>query len=359
MNKDQLREIRNSCDKFLHGHYPVRPIDYFCELSKEVGLDQERDHYGVGEELQKFEDYLSDLFGFEDCLFFQSGTMAQIISMRIWSERAHNHTIGFHPNCHLELHEHMSYQKLHQLDSVLIGHKERLITLDDLKALKKSPSVVLFELPQREIGGQLPEFEDLVEQVSYLKDQGIKVHLDGARIWECKAYYKKEYKEICSLFDSVYISFYKGIGGVAGAALLGSCSFIDEAKIWNRRHGGNLITAFPLYLSAKLNLEKRLNLFQKYYEKTLELTSELQALPSVRLKPEKPFVNMFHLYIKGEESILRERILKQCQKDKIWGLSHIAKSEIEGFCKAEWYVGDATLDIATNDIKDFIKNIID
>jgi len=45
-----------------------------------------------------------------------------------------------------------------------------------------------------------------------------KLHkMDGARLWETKAFYKKSYKQICKGFDSVYVSFYKGISGLTGA----------------------------------------------------------------------------------------------------------------------------------------------
>ena len=53
--------------------------------------------------------------------------------------------------------------------------------------------------------------------------RGIRLHMDGARLWEAReAYAPRTHAEICALFDSVYVSFYKGIGALAGAALAGS-----------------------------------------------------------------------------------------------------------------------------------------
>ena len=45
--------------------------------------------------------------------------------------------------------------------------------------------------------------------------------MDGARLWECTPYYGRTLAEIAGLFDTVYVSFYKGLGGLAGSALAG------------------------------------------------------------------------------------------------------------------------------------------
>ena len=93
-------------------------------------------------------------------------------------------------------------------------------------------------MPQREIGGQLPSWSDLEAQVAWARDRGVAVHMDGARLWESGPFYERSYAEIAALFDSVYVSFYKGIGAIAGAALSGPAPFIGEARLWQRRSGG-------------------------------------------------------------------------------------------------------------------------
>ncbi|MCI5072317.1 beta-eliminating lyase-related protein [bacterium] len=323
-----------------------------------VSSDEEADRYGQGKSIKDFEYELKNLFGFEDCVFFQTGTMAQLIAMRIWTEQQKKSKIAFHPTCHLELHEHSAYKVLHKLNAELIGDQSRLINIEDLKKLKETPSVVIFELPQREIGGQLPIWKDLNEQITYLRSKKIKVHLDGARIWECASYYKKTYQEIASLFDSVYISFYKGIGAISGAALLGSQSFIDNARIWNRRHGGNLITAFPVYLSARYNLKKRIARFEKYYQKTKEICKLISTMQGYSINPKTPQVNMFHLMVKGKSKDLSKRALEVSQEMGIWGFSNIKPSDQPEVSMLEWYVGEATLDISLEKIEEFLNKML-
>ena len=52
-------------------------------------------------------------------------------------------------------------------------------------------AALLLELPQREIGGQLPTWSDLEGQVAWARDQGIAVHMDGARLWESGPFYER------------------------------------------------------------------------------------------------------------------------------------------------------------------------
>ena len=222
-----------------------------AELVDEVGPDEQPDRYGEGSLINDFEQEVATLLGKEAAMFVPSGTMAQQIALRIWSERRRSTTVAFHPTCHLELHEQGGYAFLHGLRARLIGEATRLLTLDDLCATPGSLAALLLELPQREIGGQLPAWADLEQQVAWARQRELPVHLDGARLWECGPYYNRPLAEIAALFDSVYVSFYKGLGAIAGAALLGSTEFIAEARVWLRRHGGNLVQLFPFVISAQ------------------------------------------------------------------------------------------------------------
>jgi threonine aldolase len=63
-----------------------------------------------------------------------------------------------------------------------------------------------------------------VAQTDWARRRGIPTHLDGARLWECKPFYGRAHAEIVALFDTVYVSFYKTLGGIAGAVLPGGRS---------------------------------------------------------------------------------------------------------------------------------------
>ena len=87
---------------------------------------------------------------------------------------------------------------------------------------KEPVASLLLELPQRDLGGQLPTWDELVAQTAWAHEHGAAAHMDGARLWESAPFYGRSYAEISGLFDSIYVSFYKGIGALAGSALAGS-----------------------------------------------------------------------------------------------------------------------------------------
>ena len=203
---------------------------------------------------------IAEMFGKEAAVFMPSGTMAQQIALRIWCEKDRNFSIALHPSSHLITAEHGGPLFLHNLRRLQFGSYEsvgdRTLTVEDFEALGARPGAILTELPYRPLGGVLPTWDELSAITDWAKERNIPHHLDGARIWQCRPFYGKSYDEIATLFDSVYVSFYKDLGGLAGSILMGSKSFIAEARVWLRRQGGNLVTQGPLVASAKIGLER-------------------------------------------------------------------------------------------------------
>jgi threonine aldolase len=71
------------------------------------------------------------------------------------------------------------------------------------------------------------------------------VHCDGARLWEAAAGYGRPPAELAALFDTTYVSFYKGLGALSGCCLAGPEDVVDEVRGWRRRLGGTLFGLWP------------------------------------------------------------------------------------------------------------------
>ncbi|MGI8698645.1 MAG: threonine aldolase family protein, partial [Mycobacteriales bacterium] len=231
--------VRDRCTRFLGWHGRPRPREVLLELAAATPDDLRPDHYGAGAVLEDLEAQVAELLAKPAAVFMPSGTMAQQIALRIWSERRGTRTVAFHPTCHLELHEERGYDRLHGLHAKLVGQPHELLRLVDLEELAEPLAALLLELPQRELGGRLPDWDDLLAQTAWARERGIALHLDGARLWEAQPFYGRPHAELAGLFDSVSVSFYKGLGGLAGAALASDAATIAEARVWQRRHGGN------------------------------------------------------------------------------------------------------------------------
>jgi threonine aldolase len=325
-------ELRAS-SQLLAGHGHAHPADEFERVAAYIREhDIASDNYGTGKVLEKFEREVAELLGMEAARYMPSGCMAQPIALRIWAERVGVFETAFHGTSHLELHEEKGYSALHRLKAHLLGDMDRPTQASDLDGLEPVSSL-LVELPAREIGGQLPTWEELLELTSAARKRRIRLHLDGARLWEAGAYYERPLAEICALFDSVYVSFYKGIGALAGAMLLGPRDFIDEATLWQRRQGGTLYSNLAHSVSATMRLGPKLKRMAAFRESAQEIASYWSDVPGVTVLPAVPQVNMFHLLFDGEiEDLLlaRDRV---AQQHGVWLLNYLRQEDGKARCE--------------------------
>ena len=149
----------------------------------------------------------------------------------------------------------------------------------------------------------------------------------------------KSAADVCALFDSVYVSFYKGIGGIAGAILAGSEEMTAESKIWKRRHGGDLISLYPYIIPAAHYFRERMPKMAHYYRDAVELAAMYNECPAVATLPAVPVSNMFHVHI-GLPKETAERIFVGISERTGVGFTHNVNAGPEGDSRYEVSLGD-------------------
>ncbi|MBW5471307.1 low specificity L-threonine aldolase [Brevibacillus formosus] len=333
-----LREVFKQTTYQITGH-SKRDLHQLQQVLSRVDGNVEGDMYGTGELIENFQQKMAEYLGKESAVFFPSGTMAQQIAVRIWCDEKGIKKVAYHPLCHLEIHEEDGLKELHQIEAVLLADKDRVIELDDVLGMDDDIACLLLELPQREIGGQLPAYKDLEAISRYCREKGIRLHLDGARLLEILPFYQKSADELCALFDSVYISFYKGIGGIAGAILAGDEDFTKQSKVWKRRHGGDLISLYPYIVTAEYHFEQRKHKFSQYYEDAKELAGLYNQCQGISTRPAVPVSNMFHVHADLPKEEL-ERILLSLSEETGIGFTHYVRQEDESSSSYEVSIGD-------------------
>jgi threonine aldolase len=319
--------------------------------------NDEVDLYGERALAERLEARVAGLLGKEAAVWMPSGTMAQQIALRVHCERRGNWRIGFHPQCHLDVHEERGYAHLHGLQADLLGSRERLPTPADLEAVREPLGAVVLELPARELGGQLPAWEELAAFCAKARDRGIALHMDGARLWQCAPFYRRTFAEIAALFDTVYVSFYKDLGAPAGAALTGTKAVIDEARVWQVRHGGRLFTAYPFLLAAERGLDEVLPRMPELVARASQLAAALGALDGVEILPDPPHTAMFHLLVRRELDRLNEAALDIAERTSTF-LGQFAATEVPGVQATELTVGSASLQVAVEEARELYRELL-
>jgi len=238
---DEIEALRQGCTRSLQGAGVRRPAEQLAAIPRDTAPDC----YGQGGAVAELEAETASLLGKPAAVFLPSGTMAQQITLRVHADRLGRRTVLFHPMCHLEQHEGRGFERLHDLVGRPVGDARRLLTLEDLEAVGEQPATLVLELPQRDLGGQLPGWDDLQAQVAWARERGAAVHLDGARLWECGPAYERSVADIAALFDTVYVSFYKKLGGLSGCCVAGPAEVMAEVREWRARHGGAVFALWP------------------------------------------------------------------------------------------------------------------
>lgn len=344
---DQRAALKLKCSFVLPGFRPVSPAEEFRQMADWCAAGQiAHDAYGEGAVVADFEARIAALLGKQAAVLMPSGVMAQMAAVTIWCERRALSRFGMHPTSHLLLHEQEAYQALAGLHGVPVGHRLRPMLAADLDRVPQPLACLLVELPIREAGGRLPEWEELEQLQQRAAERGIALHMDGARLWEARAFFDRSHAEIAAGFGSVYVSLYKGLGGLAGAVLAGDGDFIGEARLWRRRFGGTLPRLSPLAVSAGMRLDARLALMDDCLARAKRLAAALSGLPGIRVNPAVPQTNMIHLYFDAEADQVTARRDLIAAETGVWLVNQVFPAEVPGWSMTEIYVGDSLLERA-------------
>ncbi|TKC99440.1 threonine aldolase [Polyangium fumosum] len=335
-------ELRQRCHTFFSGEKPTTAAEDFAAMARWCEAnDIAHDAYGEGALVQDFEKKIAELLGFEKAVFCITGTMVQSVALRLACEAAGSQVVALHPTAHVLLHERGNHQLLDHFKSLHVGDPFRTWTTSDLEAWPDRIGAALYELPMREIGGQLPGWAELEALKAHCRQRSIHLHMDGARLWEASAGYKRSLKEIAQGFDSVYVSFYKGIGAHAGAMLLGRADFIAKADMWMKRMGGNVYRRSPYVVSAAMRFDERLAKMPAYLDRTERLYDVLRDFPHLQVNPARPHVNMLHVYFPVGRGRLTEIRNELAAEYGIWLFGGAKHAALPDQSAIEWYVGEA------------------
>ena len=351
-------ELRRSARKFLSRHRPVEPAAALAEMARSEYARLQSDIYGDGGAITALEKRVAKLVGKPSSLFFAKGMIAQMCVLRRYSERRQSGWIALHPMSHIDYDEENAVEHLHNLRPLRVG-RVGPFTAGDLERLHEPLACVVVELPLRRAGYLLPAWEELVAISNWCRERRVPFHIDGARLWESAAGYGRRLDEIAALADSIYVSFYKGLGGLAGCVVAGEQDFLTSLAPWKTRHGANLYTAYPYAVSALIGLDRYLPDQPKYVERARSLAPLVAAIPAFRVYPVPPHVNSFAIVMPGRPAQLAEQNRAFAKDTGVWLFNAFFEGPLPGTSIAEIVIGDSSEDYTDDEATGWLRQFAD
>jgi threonine aldolase len=202
------------------------------------------DVYGEDPTVRRLEEHIADLIGAEAALFVPTGTMANQIALRVQTRPGDEVIIG--QGAHCWRHESGALAALAGLQTQTIG-TAGMFTAPEVRAAFKAEDpyqaatrVVAVENTHNMAGGTVWERTQVAEVISVAHQLGMRVHLDGARIWNAAVFTGVRERELAAGFDSVSVCLSKGLGAPAGSLVCGSRALVQEAHRARKMYGGGM-----------------------------------------------------------------------------------------------------------------------
>jgi threonine aldolase len=239
------------------------------------------DYYSNGGVVELLEQEMAAVLGKERAIFMPSGTLANHIAIRnlagpdmrvLVQEKSHIYNDS--GDC-LQGLSGVNLIPLKSLDDGNAGYTaeqvESCISDSAEGKVRTEIGVISIESPVRRMNGMVVPQAEIKRVVGYAKENGIRTHLDGARLFIAAAYAGMTAAEYAMPFDTVYVSLYKYFNAPFGAILAGTDRFIEGLYHQRRMFGGGLNEA---WMPSALALHS-LGGFELRYKKVIMLTTQL------------------------------------------------------------------------------------
>ncbi|MGN6374132.1 MAG: threonine aldolase family protein [Sphingomonas sp.] len=347
------RAVKAACRQWLSQHRPAAPAEVLAPLAGHPASRLDADVYGSGGAVAELERRTIALLGKPAGLFFIKGVTAQLAVLAACAEARGTRTVAVPALSHLQLDEAGAIARVGGLTPIPLG-RHQPFGVAELAAIRAPLAAVVVELPLRRAGYLLPPLGELEAIAAWCRAEGVPLHFDGARLWEAAAGYGIDLDELAAMADSVYVSFYKGLGGLGGALVAGRSETIEALKPWKTRLGGDLYTAWPQAISGLIGLDDHLGRMPDYVRRARDLAASIGAVDGVQLHPAAPHTNGFQLWLRGTPEALAARHRAFAEQHRVWLFNAFQPAPLDGWSMAEIVIGDASDDWTVDQAKAWI-----
>jgi threonine aldolase len=204
------------------------------------------DVYGEDPTVRRLEERVAGLFGHEAALFMPTGSMANVLAVR--SLVAPGQEVLCESRAHIaraELGAHGAYSGVTMRTWIHDRGQVDLPVIESLFAPDMGPffvptAAISVENTHNFAGGAVLPLDDLRALRSVADDAGVRVHMDGARVWNAHVATGVPLAEYGAVAHVMAVCLSKGLGAPVGSLLVGTADTVTEARVWRKRMGGGM-----------------------------------------------------------------------------------------------------------------------
>ena len=274
------------------------------------------------------EERTAEILGKEAAVYVPSGTMSNQVALRTHTEPGDEILID--ENAHIYYYEGGGSAALSGVICRLIPGKRGVFGASEMEALMRPVDVhyprtklVCLENTTNRGGGKVWPLEKLSEVSNCASENNLKMHLDGARLWNAAVALQVPEAEIAKYFDSVSVCFSKGLGAPVGSALVGSREFITEARRFRKQYGGGMRQAGIIAAGALYALDNHRERLAEDNANAKAFALGLAEIPGIEINPEDVETNIIMF---GLSKMTSDEMLKRLSENDTHMLPMDSKS---------------------------------
>ena len=265
----------------------------------------------------------ADMFGREAGLFVPSGSMGNLACIMAQTERGQE--VICEAAGHIYNYEMASMSALGGVLPRVIPAADGIMTWEQIAPAMREKTytrpqtaLVALENTHNMAGGTVYPTPLAHAICDRAHEAGLKVHLDGARVFNAAVHLGESVAEITKKFDSIQFCFSKGLGAPVGSMIVGSTHLIERCRVIRKLLGGGMRQVGVIAAAALVALEEGPTRLHVDHENAKLLAQGLANLPGIRIVPEKVQTNIV-IYDVGETGLASSEFLKRLSERKVLG----------------------------------------
>lgn len=260
------------------------------------------DVFGDDPTVIALQERVAQVLGKEAALFVPSGTMSNLIAVR--SHCRPGDSLICEAQCHLFYYEQGGYAQLCGVAARPVEGQHGLLTLEQVQSQLLPDNVhftrtrlLCLENTHNRGGGRLQPYETIEALCGWARQNGLRTHLDGARLWNAVVASGIAAARWARHFDTVNVCFSKGLGAPVGSALAGPAELIREAIRHRKVLGGGMRQAGILAAAALHALEHHVDRLVDDHRNARRLADGIRQIDGLRLEGDTIDTNIvvFHV----------------------------------------------------------------